>query len=113
MLQKSPLFIICCIVTCILWFVVSFQVVMSLDTPTPNRFDEVMFKVLHFPSICFPFWESWDSRTAVMSLSAWRWYYDLGETIDWAFWGVGIVWLFRVGERWLMSKARRKHESVA
>ena len=113
MLQKRASFIICCVVMSVLWFVVGFVLFLRLDSPEPHPMLEAFFRILHFPSILFPYWESWDSRTAVMSENTWRWYYDFGETIDWAFWGVGIVWLYRVVERRFISRRTRAHGDAA
>jgi len=69
---------------------------LMLDNNDPHPLLEPLFKLLRFPAIYFPGWESWDGN-AKISLRTWGWYSDFGEVANALFWGFCVGSLYLLG----------------
>jgi len=113
MLHKRTSLIIWSVVISVLLYIMTGVLGLMLDTDRPHPLLEEAFHILRFPAIYFPGWESWDSRTAVMSFRTWGWYSNFGDILNAIFWGFGIGLLFHFVGGCFTSKHDSVHDDAA
>ena len=104
MLHKRTTLIIWSVVIAVLWYVTTGVLGLMLDNDKPHPLLEAVFSFMLFPVSYLPGWETFDSRTAVMSFRTWCWYSNIGGVLNCLLWGFFLVWIYRLVARLFVVK---------
>jgi len=105
--------IIWSVVIAFIWYITTGVIGLMLDNDKPHPLLDPIATFMLFPISYLPGWETFDSRTAIMSSRTWCWYSDIGSIINCLLWGFVLTWLFRFVARLVSSKYTREHENAA